>query len=218
MKKTFAVFGLGRFGGTMVKELSDMHIDVIAIDKDEDKVNEYVDCATYAHCADAIDESYLKEIGVRNVDHAFVSFGNDLEASILTSLILKELGVPKVWAKAKNEEHAKVLNKIGVDKVIHPERDVARKITKHITSDKMIDFIELSDTYSMVEIIATKKIKNKTIKKLDLRSKYGCTIIGIQREEDFIISPLLDEVIHEGDTLVIVGKNEEIKRFEKYGV
>lgn len=82
----------------------------------------------------------------------------------------------------------------------------------------MIDFIELSDTYSMVEIIATKKIKNKTIKKLDLRSKYGCTIIGIQREEDFIISPLLDEVIHEGDTLVIVGKNEEIKRFEKYGV
>ncbi|WP_411842103.1 potassium channel family protein [Salinicoccus sp. HZC-1] len=218
MKKTFAVFGLGRFGGTMVKELNDMHIDVIAVDKDEEKVSEYVDCATYAHCANAIDEAFLKQIGVRNVDHAFVSFGNDLEASILTSLILKELGVPKVWAKAKNEEHAKVLNKIGVDKVIHPERDVARKITKHITSDKMIDFIELSDTYSIVEIIATKKIKDKTIGKLDLRSKYGCTIIGIQRDEDFIISPLIDEVIHEGDTLVIVGKNKEIQRFERYGV
>lgn len=218
MKKAFAVFGLGRFGGTMVKELHDMHIEVIAVDKDEDKVNEYTDYATYAHCANAIDENFLKKIGTRNVDHAFVSFGNDLEASILTSLILKEMEVPKVWAKAKNEDHAKVLDKIGVDRVIHPERDVAKKITKHIISDKMIDFIELSDTYSMVEIVATKKIENKTLGKLDIRSKYGCNVIGIQRDGEFIITPPIDEIICDGDILVMIGSNKEIERFEKYGV
>lgn len=218
MKKSFAVFGLGRFGGTMVKELHDMHIDVIAVDKNEDKVSEYQDCATYAHCANAIDEAFLKRIGVRNIDHAFVSFGNDLEASILTSLILKELGVPKVWAKAKNDDHATVLNRIGVDRVIHPERDVAKKITKHITSDKMIDFIELSDKYSMVEIVATKKIENKTLGDLDIRSKYGCTIIGIQRNAEFIISPSIDETVRVGDILIMVGSNKDIKRVEKYAV
>lgn len=218
MKKSFAVFGLGRFGGTMVKELHDMHIDVIAVDKDEDKVSEYQDCATYAHCANAIDEAFLKQIGVRNIDHAFVSFGNDLEASILTSLILKELGVPKVWAKAKNDDHATVLNRIGVDRVIHPERDVAKKITKHITSDKMIDFIELSDKYSMVEIVATGKIHNKTLGELNVRSKYGCTVVGIQREQHFIISPQIDEVINSNDILIIIGSNKNITKFEKFGV
>lgn len=218
MKKSFAVFGLGRFGGTMVKELHDMNIEVMAVDKNEEKVQEYTDYATYAMCANAIDETFLNRIGVRNVDHAFVSFGNDLEASILTSLILKEMGIPKVWAKAKNDEHAKVLSKIGVDRVIHPERDVAKKITKHIISDKMIDFIELSDTYSMVEIVATKKIANKTFGKLETRAKYGCTVIGMQRGSDFIISPSLDEVIRQGDVLIMIGKNKDIERFEKYGV
>ncbi|WP_017549046.1 potassium channel family protein [Salinicoccus carnicancri] len=218
MKKSFAVFGLGRFGGTMVKELHDMHIDVIAVDKDEDRVNEFEGCATYAHCANAIDEAFLKQIGVRNIDHAFVSFGNDLEGSILTSLILKELGVPKVWAKAKNDDHATVLNKIGVDRVIHPERDVAKKITKHITSDKMIDVIELSDKYSMVEIEATKKIGDKTLAELNILSKYGCTIIGIQRNTEFIISPPIDQTVSVGDILIMVGSNKDIKRFEKHAV
>lgn len=218
MEKSFAVFGLGRFGGTIVKELHGMEIEVIAIDKDQDTVNEYSKFATYAVCANAIDEAFLKNLGVRNIDHAFVSFGDDLQASILTALLLKEMEVPKVWAKAKNDEHAKVLEKIGVDRVIHPERDVAKKITKHIVSDKMTDFIELSDEYSMVEIMATKKINQKTLDELSIRRNYGCTVIGIQRNEKFIISPTMDEVINTGDVLVIVGSNKDITRFEKEGV
>ncbi len=218
MKKSFAVFGLGRFGGTIVKELFDMEIEVIAVDKDENKVNEFSKFATYAVSADAIDETFLKNLGVRNIDHAFVSFGSDLQASILTALLLKEMEVPQVWAKAKNDEHAKVLEKIGVDRVIHPERDVAKKITKHIVSDKMIDFIELSDEYSMVEIIATKKIDQKTLGELEVRSKYGCTVVGIQRNDHFIISPSTDEVIQTDDVLIIIGSNKNITRFEKDGV
>ena len=118
MNKSFAVFGLGHFGGTLVQEFHEQGIEVIAVDKDEDKVKEFSELATYAVCTRNMDESLLNDLGVRNVDHAFVSFGDDLEASILTSLLLKDIGVPKVWTKSQNSHHTKVLKRIGVDRVI----------------------------------------------------------------------------------------------------
>ncbi|MEY2373339.1 potassium channel family protein [Lysinibacillus capsici] len=215
MKKSFAVFGLGRFGGTIVKEFHDMGFEVVAVDKDEAKVNEYMNYATQAFCANAVDETTLIQLGIRNVDHAFVSFGGDIQASILSSLLLKEIGVKKVWAKAQNEYHSKVLEKIGVDKVIHPERDVAKRIARHIVSDKMIDFIELSKEHSIVEIVVTKKLIYRNLGELNVRAKYGCTIVGIQRQGTFIVSPTAQEVLTKDDVLIIIGHNKDIARFEE---
>ncbi|MDQ0229665.1 potassium channel family protein [Metabacillus malikii] len=217
-KKQFAVFGLGRFGGSLVKEFHELGIEVLAIDKSHEKIQQYAPYATHAVKANAVDENALKQFGVRNVDHAFVSFGDDLEASILTSLLLKELGVPKVWAKAQNDYHHKVLEKIGVDRVIHPERDMAKRISHHIISEKMVDYIELSKDYSLVEVVATKKLCNKTLSDLNIATKYGCNIVGIQRGEDICVSPSVDEKIALGDVLLIIGKNQDIIHFEEAGM
>lgn len=218
MKKLFAVFGLGRFGSTLVKEFYEMGIEVLAVDKDEQRVSEYMQFATHAVCADAIDETVLQRLGVRNVDLAFVSFGDDMQSSILTSLLLKEIGVRKVWAKAQDDNHSKVLEKIGVDRIIHPERDVAKRIAHHIVTDKMIDFIELSKDYSIGEIMATNKVDHRTLEELNIRANYGCTIVGIQRDGKFIVSPSATEEIYKDDVLIVIGSNKDIERFEKEGV
>jgi len=218
MKKSVAIFGLGRFGGTLVREFHKMRVDVIAVDRDEEKVNEYMNDATHIACVNATDETILKQLGVKNVDQAFVSFGGDLQSSILVSLILKEIGVKEVWAKAKNDYHAKILEKIGVDRVIHPERDVAKKIVRKSFSNKMIEFIELSEMHSIVEIKATKKINNCSLEELDIRAKYGCTVIGIQRNGEFIVSPSAKEVVHLNDLLMVMGSDHDIIRFKKVGM
>lgn len=120
MEKEFVVIGLGRFGGSIVRELNKLDIDVMAIDSDEARVNEYADIATHAVIADSTDETVLKSLGIRNFDHVVVAIGDNIQASILTTLIAKDLGVAKVTAKAQNDYHAKVLDKIGADVVIHP--------------------------------------------------------------------------------------------------
>ncbi|RCW73267.1 potassium channel family protein [Saliterribacillus persicus] len=217
MKKHYAIFGLGQFGGSLVESFSDMNVEVLAVDIDPTKVSEYSKLATHAVQANGIDENSLKEIGVKNVDHAFVSFGENIEASILTSLLLKEIGVPKVWAKAQNSYHHKVLTKIGVDRVMHPEREMAKRIAQHVTNDNMVDFIELSKNHSIVEILAFDKLHNKTLTDLDIRDKYGCNIIAIQRNEETIVSPPAHQIINKNDVLIIIGRNKDIERFEKRG-
>ncbi|MDQ0154799.1 potassium channel family protein [Robertmurraya andreesenii] len=218
MKKSFAVFGLGRFGGTLVKALSELDIDVLAIDIDEAKVNYYSEYATQAILATEIDENTLKKLGIRNFDYAIVSFGDDIKSSILTSLLLKEIGVPQVWAKAHDDYHAKVLEKIGVDRVIHPERDMALRIAHYIGSKKIIDYIELSKEFSIAEVVASDKIHNKTLSELDIRAKFGCNIVAIQRGKDIVVSPSPDKEILKGDVLVVIGRNDDINRFDKKGV
>lgn len=218
MKKQYAVFGLGRFGGSLVKEFYELGVEVLAIDIDQEKVDQYAQFVTYAVQINGIDEAAIKDAGMKNIDHAFVSFGENIESSILTSLLLKEMEIPQVWAKAHNDYHAKVLDKIGVDRVIHPERDMAKRIAHHIVSEKMIDYIELSEDYSMVEIVASDKIHNKSLLDLNIRAKYGCNIVGIQRGKEIIVSPPAEEVIFKGDVLIVMGRNKGIGRFERHGV
>ncbi len=165
------------------------------MDQDGEKVNRYSQFATHAVVANAINENHLKDLGLKNVDLAIVSFGGNIEASILTTLLLKDLGVKQVWVKALSENNQKVLEKIGADRVIHPEREMAKRIAHHVTSDKIIDFIELSKNHSIAEIISTKKVTDKTLKELNVSANYGCTIIGIQRGEQFIVSPSAEEII-----------------------
>ena len=155
MEKEYVVIGLGRFGGSIVRELNALDMDVMAIDRDEARVNEYSDIATHVS-SDTTDEAVMKSLGIRNFDHVIVAIGENIQSSTLTTLILKELGVKKV-TKAQNDYHAKILNKIGADTVVHPERDMGRRIAHNVASASVLDYLELADEHSLVELKASEK-------------------------------------------------------------
>ncbi|MEC2074769.1 potassium channel family protein [Metabacillus fastidiosus] len=215
MKKEFAVIGLGRFGGSICRELSDEGLEVMAIDIDEDRVNEFASIASHAVVGDTTDEAVLKSLGIRNFDHVIVAIGDSIQASILTTLILKELGVKHITVKAQNDYHEKVLSKIGADKIVHPERDMGRRIAHNLISNNVLDYLELSDEHSIAEIVASKKLVGYTLIDLDVRAKYGLNIVAIKRGKDIIVSPPADEEIHRDDILILIGADSDINRFEK---
>lgn len=217
METTFAVFGLGRFGGSLVKELAAMNQEILAVDLDPERVDYYSNYATHAMVASGYDEKTLRGLGVRNIDHAFVSYGEDIQASVLTTMVLKELGIPKVWAKAHDDNHGKILSKIGADRVIHPERDMAKRITHNLYSSKIIDFIELSSSFSIAEIQVTERSIGKHLAKLDLQRQYNVNFVALQRDEETILSFSDEERVKSGDLIVVIGKNEDIERFDLYG-
>lgn len=213
-KKEFAVIGLGRFGGSVCRTLSEQGMEVLAIDTNEDKVNEYASIASQAVVADSTDENVLKSLGIRNFDHVIVAIGDNIQASILTTLILKELGVEKITVKATNDYHEKVLKKIGADHIVHPERDMGERIANNMISNNVLDYLELSDRHSIVEIVANKRLHGHSLLELDIRAKYGINIVAIKRNNDIIVSPLASEVIYEGDILIVIGADQDIDRFE----
>ena len=147
MKQNFAIIGLGRFGGSICQTLVEAGQEVLAIDSSEDRVNEYMNIATHAVVANAQDEMTLRSLGIRNFDHVVVAIGEDIQASILVTLMVKEMGVPNVLAKAVNEYHARVLDKIGADMVVHPERDMGIRIAHKLVSRNILDYIELSSEF-----------------------------------------------------------------------
>ncbi|GKU84674.1 TrkA family potassium uptake protein [Niallia sp. NCCP-28] len=218
MNKQFVVIGLGNFGGSLVEEFYEMKAEVMAIDQSIERVEKYQGLATHCVQLKTLSMESFAQLGLRNMDHAFVSFGDDVESSILATLILKEIGINQVWVKASDNYHKRVLEKIGADRVIHPEKDMAKRIAHHVVSEKMIDYIELSKEHGIVEMIASKKVHQKTLLELDIRAKFGCTIIGIQRKGETIVSPSADEYIQKGDTLIVIGKNEDIYKFEEEGL
>ncbi|ALC80913.1 MULTISPECIES: potassium channel family protein [Bacillus] len=215
MKKEFAVIGLGRFGGSICRTLVEEGVEVMAIDMDESKVNEFASIASHAVIGNATNESVLKNLGIRNFDHVIVAIGEDIQASILTTLMLKELGVNKITVKAQNDYHEKVLSKIGADFIVHPERDMGKRIAHKIVSSSVLDYLELSDEHSIVEIVANEKLHGNTLIDLDIRANYGINIVAIKREKEVIVSPMAAEVIQNGDILIVIGSDEDLNRFEK---
>lgn len=215
MKQEFVVIGLGRFGGSIVNELIELDASVMAIDKSQDRVDEFAQIATQAVAADTTDESSLRSLGIRNFEHVVVAIGENIQASILTTLILKELGVQTITVKAQNDYHEKVLRKIGADHVIHPERDMGRRIANRMVSNDILDYLELSDEYSIVEIRANQKLSGATLIDLDIRAKYGVNIVAIKREDHILVSPQAIEEIQLNDILIVIGSDVDIHRFEK---
>lgn len=215
MKKQFAVIGLGRFGGSICESLIEQGMEVLAIDMDEDRVNEFSSVATHAVIADTTDEASLKSLGIRNFDHVIVAIGDNIQASILTTVLLKDRGVNHVTTKAQNDNHEKVLRKIGADEIAHPERDMGIRIAHHVTSNSVLDYLELSDEHSIVEIIASKKMDGKTLIDLDVRAKFGVNIVAVKRDGDIDVSPAPDQAIQRGDILIVIGADEDISRMEK---
>ncbi|WP_059169981.1 TrkA family potassium uptake protein [Bacillus sp. FJAT-27445] len=215
MKKDFAVIGLGRFGGSICRRLAELGKEVLAMDNNEERVNEYASIASHAILGDSTDEAVLKAIGIRNFDHVIVAIGDNIQASILTTLILKELGVKHVTAKALNDYHEKVLLKIGADVVAHPERDMGIRIANNISTSNVLDYLEVSDEHSIVEIVANERLGGNTIIELNIRARYGINIVAIKRGSDIIVSPLASEKIWLGDILIIIGTDVDIERFRK---
>lgn len=212
-KKEFAVIGLGRFGGS--KSISEEGLEVLAIDLNEDRVNEYAQIASHAVIGDSTDEAVLKNLGMRNFDHVIVAIGENIQASILTTIILKELGVKLVTVKAQNDYHEKLLNKIGADRVVHPERDMGKRIAHKIITNNVIEYLELSDEYGLIEVEANGHLENQSLLDLDIRARYQINIVAIKRGKEVIISPLAHEQIQKNDILIVIGAMKDIARFER---
>lgn len=216
MKREFAVIGLGRFGGSICEELSVEGMKVLAIDCDETKVNEFKDIATHAVIADSTDEKVLKELGINNVDHVIVAIGDDIQASILTTVILADMNVEKITVKAQSDYHEKILNKIGADHVVHPERDMGKKIAHSLISSNILDYLDLSDDYSMVEVKAGKKMLGKSLIELDIRAKFGCNVVAIKHDKEMNVSPRANYQLQAEDVLIVIGADDDISKFEKH--
>lgn len=215
MRKEFVVIGLGRFGGSIVHELILQGADVMAIDSSQERVDNFAQIATQAVVADTTDESVIKSLGLWNFEHVIVAIGEDIQSSILTTLILKELGVPQITAKANNDYHEKVLRKIGADYVVHPERDMGIRIANHMLSNNVLDYLELSDEHSIMEIRVSDRIAGRSLVDLDIRAKYDINIVGIKRGEQILISPSPTDPILIGDILLVIGADVDINRFMK---
>lgn len=215
-KQTFAVIGLGRFGGSVCKTLANAGQEVLAIDKYESRVNDYKDIATQAVVADAQDEDVLRSLGIRNVDHVIVAIGEDIQASILVTLMVKEQGVKYVTAKAQNEYHAKVLEKLGVDRVVHPERDMGVGIGRSLTSKNMVDYLDLDANFKLAEILITNsEFVGKSLAEMDFRDRYGLNVIALAHSRQEMVLPSAGDVLTENDSILVAGPTRAIDKFEE---
>ncbi|SHI19976.1 potassium channel family protein [Desulfosporosinus lacus] len=213
MRKQFVVIGLGRFGTSVAKTLTALGHEVLALDKNEHAVQAIMQDVTQAVQADAREEETLRGLGVRNVDVAIVAIGDDLEANILITLMLKEMGIPYVVAKAQSVQHGKVLEKIGADKIVYPEQDMGIRLANNLIRTNVMDFIELSLDYSIFEIIAPAQFVNKSIGKLNLRAVYKINVVAIKKgREEIVIAPGANEVVEERDILVIVCNKKALSK------
>lgn len=213
--RQFAVVGLGIFGTSVAKTLAQKGHQVLAIDIDQELVNTASEFVANAVQVDATDEKALKAVGIQDVDVAIVSVGTNLEASILITLTLKELGIQEIVAKAISEAQGKVLKKVGATKIVFPERDMGARIANTLVSPNILEHIDLSENHSMMEIVPPSDFIGKTVGQIGVRSKYGVNIIGIKKKDEMNIVPTAKDIINEGDSLIVVGSNEDIEKMKK---
>ena len=212
--KTFVVIGLGRFGTAVATELCELGHEVLAIDGAEEHVQQVAERVTHAVSGDARDPSVLRALGVRNYDCAIVAVGDDVGNSALITLNLKELGVKKVICKAQSHVHRKVLEKIGADRVVFPEHEMGVKLAQGLSSSNVLNFIELSDDFGIVELEAPKSWQGHSIKALDVRAKYHVNIIAVRKgaQGNLDVAPGGDYVLEARDVVVTLGRNDDINR------
>lgn len=213
--KAYIVIGLGRFGQTLARQLCALGAEVLAIDKRGDLVQQVADDVTHAVVGDGEDKEALRALGARNFDCAIIAIGSNLSSSVLTALNLKELGVPYVICKAHDETHRKVLEKLGVDRVVIPEQENAQRLARSLNSHNVLEYIELSPDYGILEIPAPKSWIGKTIKELNVRAKLGVNIIAVENDKKTNVSPAADYTIIEGDIMVVLGDNYALEAVQK---
>ena len=212
--KQFLVLGLGRFGTSVARTLCELGQEVVAIDSDEALVTAIAPYVTQAMQLDATDEAALSTLGVQNFDAAVVSIGQNTRDSILVSVLLKELGVSFLIAKANDELHAKVLRKIGADRVVFPERDMGARVARSILTPNVIDLMDLSDDHQIIEIRLPSQWAGSSLLSLNVRRRYGINILAIRRDGRFLISPAPDLPLEPDDVLLVLGRRDDIEKLE----
>lgn len=216
MKKSFLVIGAGRFGKSVARTLYSEGHDVMVIDKDEELIQQISSEVTDAVTADITSESCVKALGVRDFDAVVLAIGFDVQASIMAAILLIEKEAKYIVAKAQTDLHGKVLDKIGVNRVIYPERDMGHKIARSLIAPTIIDMIELSADYSVVEVKAPAEMVGKTLLELNLRARHGISVIALRRRNGGAtnISPLAEDVVETDDIIVAIGENKGLQKLE----
>ena len=208
--KQYIVIGCGRFGSSVATTMHLLGHQVMAIDKNDDAVQALAEKVTHAAIVDVTDEQALRALGMGNFDVAIIAIGSDIRASIMATLIAKEMGVAQIVCKAKDELDAKVLYKIGADRVVFPERDMGVRVAHNLVSNNILDHIELDPDYSIVEIVTPKEWEGKTLIELDLRAKYEITVLAIKSGKSIHVTPSPEEQLKSGSILVVIGQNSKI--------
>lgn len=216
MKKSFLVIGAGRFGKSVAQTLYEAGHDVMVVDKDETLIQQISSEVTDAVSADITSEASIKALGVRDFDAIVLAIGFDVQASIMAAILLIEKDAKYIVAKAQTDLHGKVLEKIGINRVIYPERDMGHKIARSLIAPTIIDMIELSDDYSVVEVKAPPEMVGKTLLELNLRARYGISVIAFRRNngDKTNISPVADDIVEAGDLIVAIGNNKSLQKLE----
>lgn len=208
----YAVLGLGKFGKSVALELSNNGCEVIAVDLNNEAVAEIADEVAYAAVADITDINVLKSLGIGNVDGAIVAIGDNLEVSVMATILLKELGVPYIMTKVQNEMGAKILRKVGADAVTLPEKEMGVRIARNLVAGNFVDLVELSSKFSIVEMEMPKEWVGKSLKELKLREKYGINLIAVKDGNDVDVTLNPDDILKADTKVLLVGDNTSLSR------
>ena len=214
LNKTYAVFGLGRYGYSVAKELVNCGVDVISVDSNEQIVNTLANELPFCKCADTTDIEVLKRLGITTVDTVIVAMAGNIEASVMTVMLCKELGVPNVIAKSSSEMHYKILTKVGADKVVFPEKESGVRLAKNLLSSGFVDMIELNTEISMIELDVKKDWIGKNLLELNLRKKYSLNVVAIKENNNIDINVDPSLPLHNEMKLIVVGNKNKLTKLK----
>lgn len=213
--KSYVVIGMGRFGAEVARRLCELGCEVLAVDKHSELIQPMGDVVTQAVVADATDKEVLRALGVKDFDCAVVAIGNSLSDSVLATMNLKELGVGHIVCKAHDATHRQVLMKLGADQVVIPEQENALRLARSLSSFNVLDYIELSDDYGIIDVPAPESWVDKTLKELNVRARLGVNILAVKQGGQINVSPSADYAIHQGDVMVVLGDTAALKAVQK---
>lgn len=213
--KSYLVIGLGRFGAEVSRRLCELGCEVLAVDNSSELVQHISNDVTHAVVADARDKEVLRALGVRNFDCAIVAIGASLADSVLATMNVRELGIPKVVCKAHDETHRQVLLKLGADQVVIPEQENAARLARSLSSHNVLDYIELSSDYGIIEVPAPKSWVGKTLKELNVRAKLGVNILAVKQGREINVSPAAEYAIADKDIMVVLGDTLALEKVQK---
>lgn len=213
--KSVLIIGMGRFGRHMANKLNEMHHEVLAIDKNEERINEVLSYVTNAQIGDSTKESFIQSLGVSNFDMCVVAIGDDFQSSLETTALLKDCGAKFVLARAVRDVHAKFLLRNGADEIVYPEKQIGNWAAVRYSSENLFDYMKLTDEYAIYEIAVPKNWINKSIMDLNVRRKYHVNILAIKKEGQFNPLPEADHVFNETETILVLATRQSIQKFVK---
>lgn len=213
--KSYVVFGIGKFGRSVAISLCQNGCEVLAVDMDDDLVEDIANEVTYAVKGDVTDPDVFKSLGLRNMDGAVVAIAENIEASVMATILSKEAGIPYVIAKASSETHGLVLKKVGADEIIYPERDMGARVARNMVFGKFMDTFELSHKYSLVEMRTPEAWVGKTLQELDVRGRYGINVIAAKRGEEIVANLKPDVPLGKDEVLLVVGDNQRLLKMNR---